>query len=156
MHANKHPVSSKNMLKKQSMASASHQYGQGEKKSREFVMDAQYLDDSQEESEQISENAVPKLGNEFSRLKLNLQPGEGIRNALTEHVAADDQMKLQCDLLQRFTASLHGMLQESSREMHMVQFEQVKGIIERAYTNSESNSLLLLSRSRQVVHSFLS
>ena len=40
--------------------------------------------------------------------------------------------------------------------MHEDQFEQVMTVVRRAYEKDESNSMLLLSRAPQVVHSFLS
>ena len=66
-----------------------------------------------------------------------------------------DKLQKQIDLLSQFSQKLGSLIKENIRQLYHEQFQQVFQILIHAFQNSESNSLLLLSRSKQTIHAFL-
>ena len=78
-----------------------------------------------------------------------------IRSKTKEHYSADEWLKELAYILDQSILKLNDLLKNNVHNLYEEQFTQVKQIIDRAFQKHENNSLMLLARSKQTVHSFL-
>lgn len=85
---------------------------------------------------------------------LTLQPGQALRTKAKQHEPAKD-LRDYSELIQSMIVGLTNLTKTNSSEFYKDQQKQVMSLLKQAYFKGENNSMLLLARSKQTMHSFI-
>lgn len=78
-----------------------------------------------------------------------------IRSDGNTHLHCDNLLRHSSQQLQLFIKELSDLVKNKIQKLFPRQFTEVESMLKNAYEKAECNSLLLLSRNKQTIHSFL-
>ena len=84
-----------------------------------------------------------------------MKDGEAIRSEQGVFLDSNFKMQVNANLLQNFIVELNDLVKNNVQKLYQKQYKEVLQVLLRAFNNEENNSLMLLSRSKQIIHSFL-
>jgi len=87
--------------------------------------------------------------------RAELKPGQAYRTQNKQHDPARD-LRDYSDLTQRLIIELSNLTKVECKAFYKKQDDEVMQLLRRAFLKGENNSMLLLARSKQTMHSFIS
>ena len=86
---------------------------------------------------------------------IELKPMQAFRTKTKLHEPAKD-LRDYSDLIKQLVVELSNITKTESKTFYKKQDEEVMQLLKRAFLKGENNSMLLLARSKQTMHSFIS